>query len=524
MSRQTPSTAWSELERVALLGTRRDALQMPDIAPALDELLAGLQHGDSEHLLLSAAGTLDLYEQIGRMPARLRPDSRVQALQEIKPACPPQAAVYIAQMLEGPLRDLLPEFLAEMQKAGFRLPETFLPNLLAYAEKRPKVRPLILPVLGRRGRWLAAQHQRWAYAAVDPASWPSIRSAWEEASKVQRASLVAQIRAENPGQGRALVENTWRGEDDQRRVLLIKELETGLSIADEPLLESALDDRSHLVRRKAAQLLSYLPQSRYCRRMINFVPLYLSWTPDQTRQIMVSLPVVTPEMRRNGIIGVKSSVAARVRGQEIIQLISGVPLDYWTESWEADPWAIARAIPTTAWPRTLTSGFSTAAVRQNNALWAQALIDELGITQVTKKMIPTLEQRELRAYTLRAISDLSGAEIDKDSTLITILRSWPGAWDMEIAARMVAVFSVYFRATADKKVPNNLIREVFLKLGRHAEPDLHERAAEMLNDPQKLGPWRNAAVEFLHTLRFRRDMINALLSKPPRFEEVTSGE
>jgi hypothetical protein len=485
---------------------------MPEIAPALDELLAGLQHEDPEHLLLSSAGTLDLYEQIGRTPARLHPDRRVQAPQENKPACPPQAAVYIAQMLEGPLRDLLPEFLAEMKKADLRIPETLLPNLLAYGEKRINLRSLILPVLGRRGRWLAAQHPRWAYAAVDPGSWPSIRSAWEEASKAQRASLVAQIRAENPDQGRALVENTWRGEDDQRRLLLIKELETGLSMADEPLLESALDDRSRLVRHRAAQLLSYLPQSRYCRRMIEFAPLYLSWTPDQTRQITVSLPDVTPEMRRNGIVGVNSTVAARVRGQEIIQLISGVPLDYWTESWGVAPWAIARAIPTTAWPRTLTSGFSTAAVRQNNAFWARALIDELGVTQVTKKMIPILDRQELRAYTLRAISDLNGVEIDKDSTLIAILRTWSGAWDVEIAARMVAVFSHYFQATAGKKAPNNLLREVFLKLGRHADPDLHERAAEILGDPQKLGPWRSTVVEFLHTLRFRRDMINALFT------------
>jgi hypothetical protein len=512
------------MERVALLGTRRAALQMPEIAPALDAMLSGLQNGDAEQILLSAAGALDLYEQIGRLPARLRPDTRERAPREDTPSCPPHAALYIAQMLEGPLRDLLPEFLDEMQKSGLRIPETLLPNLLAYGEKRPKVRALILPVLGKRGRWLAAQHHRWAYAAVDPGSWPSIRSAWEDTSNVQRPSLVAQLRGENPAQGRALVENAWRSENDQQRLRLIKELATGLSMADEPLLESALDDRSRLVRRQAAQLLSHLPQSRYCRRMIAFVPLYLTWTPDQTRQITVSLPEVTPEMRRNGIVGVNSTVAARVRGQEIIQLISGVPLDYWTESWAVDPWAIARAIPTTAWPRTLTSGFTAAAVRQKNALWAHALIDELGITQVTKKMIHSLDRQTLRAYTLRAISELTGADIDKDSTLIAILRSWPGAWDVEMASRMVAVFSAYFQATADKKAPNNLVRELFLKLGRHADPDLHAYAAETLGEPEKLGPWRNTAVEFLYTLRFRRDMINALLTKPPRFEEVTSGE
>ena len=94
-------SAWSELERVALLGTRRETLKIPGITPALDSLLSGLKNGDAEHILLSSAGTLDIYEQIGRTPARVKPDLRALAPQETLPACPPHAAAYIAQMLEG---------------------------------------------------------------------------------------------------------------------------------------------------------------------------------------------------------------------------------------------------------------------------------------------------------------------------------------------------------------------------------------------------------------------------------------
>jgi hypothetical protein len=516
MKRRTAPPAWSELEHTALLGTRRAALQMPAVAPALDALLAEIQGGDQEHILLGTAGTLDLYEQIGRLPARVRPDRWAGAPQEDLPACPPQVAAFITQMFEGGLHSLMPEFLGELRKANLRLPETLLPNLLAYGAKRSNMRPLVLPLLGNRGRWLAAQHDKWGYAAVDANSWPSIRAAWEKATQAQRPALVAQLRVENPGQGRALVESTWRAENDQVRLLLIKELETGLSMADEPLLETALDDRSRMVRRRAAQMLAQLPPSRLCRRMIDYVPLYLAWTPGQTRQIAISLPDVTPEMRRNGIVGTNSSVIARVRSEEIIQLISGVPLDYWAENWTADPRTIVRAISTTAWPRTLTSGFSAAAVRQKDSQWARAIIDELGLTVVTKKLIPVLEERDLKALTLRALNDAAGLELSRESDLLTILRSWPGSWDRELAAQILVVFARHFRATADLKMPHHLARDAFLQLGRKAYPALYETAVHELAEPQKLGPWHKPAIEFLRTLRFRRDMLAALQRIPPR--------
>lgn len=508
-------SAWSELERVALLGTRRESVHIPDVAPALDALLSSLNREDGEHALLSIAGTLDLYEQIGRMPGRLRPDSAARAPQESMPACPPHAASYIAQMLEGPLRNLMPEFLQELQKQGMRLPDTLLPNMLAYGHKRTMVRPFILPVLGRRGRWLAGHHQSWTYATVDPGSWSSIRSAWEQASAAQRSSLVSQIRAADPAQGRALVESTWRGENDQQRLLLIKQLETGLSMEDEPLLETALDDRSRLVRRRAAELLSHLHDSRLCRRMIDYVPRYLSWTPEQTRRITISLPDVTPAMRRSGIVGANSKVPARVRSQEIIQLVSGVPLDYWTDSWKIEAREILRAISTTSWPRTLTAGLSLAAVRQSDPLWARAIVDELGITAATAKLIAVLEYRDVKAQTLRALNETDVAEIAKDDPMIAIIRRWPGPWDVELGARLVEAFAGHFRATADSRAPSHLVREVFFKLARQAEPDLFSNAARQLGDSEALGSWRNTAVEFLHILRFRHDMLDALVQNPP---------
>ena len=509
-----PPTAWGEMERVALMGTRREQSVLPEIAPALDDLLAGLSGAGAEHALLGAAGTLDLYEQIGRIPARSRPETGAQAPPETMPPCPPRAAGCLAQMLEGTLSGLMPEFLHEMHRAGMRIPDTLLPNMLAYGYKRAAMRRPIVAVLGRRGRWLASHHDSWNYAAIDSGKWSSIRKAWEDAPAAQRPHLVAQLRAENPEQGRALVESVWRGENDQRRLQLIRQLEIGLSMADEPLLESALDDRSDLVRRKAAEIVACLPDSRLCQRMIGYVPRYLAWTPQETRQITVSMPPVTPEMRRNGIIGMKNQTAARVRSQEIIQLVGGVPLAYWREQWDADARVILRAIPTTSWPRTLTSGFCQAAVRQNDAGWAQAIIEESGITNITAKLIPILDAQMVHGLMLRTLNETESGEFPRNSALVSLLRRHNEGWDLALSRRLLDHFVCQFRTTSDARGPNHLVRELFLKFGRQADPALFDYAVTALGSPEKLGCWRNTAVEFLHALRFRREMREALFQKP----------
>ncbi|MFN2135339.1 MAG: hypothetical protein ACK2UK_05255, partial [Candidatus Promineifilaceae bacterium] len=102
-------SAWSELEQTGLLGTRRADLRLPPISPPLDTLLASLRSDDKAHDLLRAAGTLDLYEQIGRAPGRLQPEFSPPLPPETRPACPPDIGHYLAQLLDNRLRDLLPE-------------------------------------------------------------------------------------------------------------------------------------------------------------------------------------------------------------------------------------------------------------------------------------------------------------------------------------------------------------------------------------------------------------------------------
>ena len=506
---------WSALVHTALLGTRREAPPAPRPAPGLEPLLeqmAAMTGAGAERRLLGLAGALDLYEQIGRAPARGAADGRPGPLADDDlPICTPAAADALAQLLEGPLRKLLPEFLGRLAAQQRRAPPALLPNLLAIGAKTAAMRPAILPVIGRQGRWLAARNPEWAYAAASSSGWSGLHRIWANSTAAQRSALVQQLRATDPERGRALFENSWRAENDHTRLRLIKLLAEGLSMADEPLLETALDDRSHLVRREAAEMLSCLPDSRLSKRMASYVPAYLTWTPKRQHAISISLPVVSPAMRRDGIIGLVSKEAARVRSQEIVQLVSAVPLETWEAIW-GPPRTVVAATRHTLWPRTLITGLATAAIRQRDPVWAGELVRAQALMPSTNRLVPLLAAQDLHDLAVQALSATGGVEaLDRRGPLITLLRLWPGPWPAELAAQITAGFTAHFLAGTEGRTPDALLRSTLQNAALTFPPEFAEAAQELLAPVLAgEGAWRAAAAEFVYTLRFRRRMLESL--------------
>ncbi|MCP4422950.1 MAG: hypothetical protein GY803_00515 [Chloroflexi bacterium] len=504
----------NELTKIALLGTQRTALpELGDSSP-IGELLAALDGDKPEQKLLKMAGTLGLYEQVGQLPQQIAhiPDSWQAPPPDERPSCSPALAMRLSLMLDGRFRNLLPECLKALNQAGLRLPDALLPNFLEHGGKSSLIRPSLLPVIGRRGRWLAAQNDAWAYASTAVEHWDSLTKLWAARARAARHSLLRQLRHTHPRLARELLESAWKSEPQASRSSFIRLLEFGLSIEDEPFLEAALDDRDFQIRRKAAELLTYLPQSRLCQRMAQASRLFLRWEPKDERQIVVTFPVkISDQLARDGVNRDVGKNAARGRARQLMQLVSAIPLDWWEKRFGATPEEIMLALETSRWPRTLTQGLTTAVQRQKNVDWALALLKHAKFVNVAGKLIPILPLEECEAITKRLDEepDTEPSAL-KDSPLLRVLRHWQQPWDEEMGRFWIDFVAREAENDAEDK-PGPFLRAAVKNFARVCPPQLADTAVQTFTPLTHSRPgWRMTLNEMTAVLTFRQAMYDEI--------------
>ena len=337
-------TGWDELVAAALVGTARRT--PPGVClPGIDVT------GEPEAVVLAGGAALGLYRQAGWRPPQDPEPLPPPGPAEDRPPCSVAAAERLDAILGGRFRPVLPEWLALVASAKRIVPPDRLPPLLDVATAAPSLRSLTLAVAGHRGRWLAAVNTAWAWAGGGDTT------AWGTGSRAARRLLLAQTREVDPDAARALLESAWTTETGEDRAAFIGALATGLSMADEPFLEAALDDRRKEVRQAAAELLSRLPGSRLAQRMAERARALVG------ADLAITLPAeVDPAMARDGIVA-KPPAGTGVRAWWLQQVVSATPLDVWPpEVVEHEP------------PPLLRRAWATATVRQGNVAWARALL------------------------------------------------------------------------------------------------------------------------------------------------------
>lgn len=431
-----------------------------------------------------------------------------------RPPCSAALANRLAGMLDGIHRDLLHECLTAMDQANLCLPVALLPDFLERGQKTPLMRPFLLPVLGGNGRWLAAQNPAWTYAAPESESWEGLMKQWRSGSKTDRHALLRQLRHGKPALGRALVASTWKSEAAPNRISFIRLLEIGLHIADEPFLEAALDDREVQVRRKAIELLACLPQSRLCQRMIANSQQLLRYFPGQTYQIVPTIPIpINDEMVRDGVpllaANLNETMLARARSQQLTQIIGAIPLEHWTEIWQAAPETIVQAAQASRWPRTLTQAMASASQRQNNVTWALALAKHSDFNATAVKTVPVLTLNAARELLYGFRDELDEAlPLHKDSRLLPFLRNWPHAWDAEMVAFWTTL--LVQQIEGDEK-PTPYLRTAVKQFARACSPESIDGVITAVSPLSDDHPgWKTVLNELIRILRFRREMYEEI--------------
>ncbi|MEZ4664958.1 MAG: DUF5691 domain-containing protein, partial [Caldilineaceae bacterium] len=321
-----------------------------------------------------------------------------------------------------------------------------------------------------------------------------------------------QQRLRDPAAGLRLLQSTWKSEDATRRAGLIGALETGLNIADEPFLETALDDRLSAVRKKAAELLACLPASRLCRRMIKNTAELFHWEPETADKIRLNFPdEFAPAIFRDGVIKRPGQDLARIRSNQLIEIVGAIPLDHWATTWDATPQQILDARAASQWPVSLLRGFAVAAERQRRVDWAKLLLRADNFGPNTLRLIAILPLSDFAALAQELDAQLPTDEIiTKETVLVKVLRKWEGPWTLPLIQLWLPRLRAYIAQDVESKTPDVILRSTLRQMARQIAPVHITAAIDELRSMVQENIWRPAILEALSILTFRRRMLEGV--------------
>lgn len=392
---------WAALQQSALVGAERLALPaiftqgIDRTAPASQQALqaALLQPADSKaQQLLRATAVAAVLERAGWRPAQ--PDATVVAAALPPPAAESRPAPQgepllrlLGEVLQGNAPELLALALASLDEAGQRLPYALLVDALHQGRQSVELRQWLTPVLGERGRWLAAQNPQWAYAhGVQETA--DAEQIWQEGSLEQRVALLQQQRATDPAGARARLEASLKELGARERAPMVQSLARGLSADDEALLEKLLGDRSKEVRESAASLLARLPHSPHSQRMGAALQAMLS--QDAQGEWQIEPPQEGhKDWERDGVTLQPPAYIKGHRAWWLQQLVELTPLDFWHQQLKKTPEQLWEWSRRSDWKSALRQGWIAALRAQRDVRWLP-LIQSMESDSRSSDVLPLL--------------------------------------------------------------------------------------------------------------------------------------
>ncbi|MET7327676.1 DUF5691 domain-containing protein [Nonomuraea sp. NPDC005650] len=408
-------TGWEELASTALVGTDRRPYQgdlLDDAAVEVARRRAGRQTGAAAPQEAQDASP----EERGAAPdARVDPAGAQVAPGEERVAVGRRAAERLVRIMGGEHERLLPEWLAAAAATGRRVPPYVLPELLDRGRRDRSIRVHLGVLAGQRGRWLAGLNPAWDYLLEEPTG-----ETWELGGAADRRAHLRTLRTADPERARQLLESTWERETPDDRAEFVEVLADGLSMDDEPFLESALDDRRREVRQAAANLLTRLPGSRMSQRMAERARACVTVS---RKVIAVEAPrACDKDMERDGIRP-KPPRGIGERAWWLQQILARAPLSIW-----GHPPATLLTMRIPDWDAEVKAAWVRAAVLQKDPEWARAMFGWDPIADLLESLPPG-EQQELAADFVK--------KHDLDSQLIMVLGGVSSHWREGLATAVL---------------------------------------------------------------------------------------
>jgi len=223
----------------------------------------------------SSESPATVLSRAARASARSRAGLKPATSSATLPPCPidptptvsTNAAAILDRLLNDPDFGLLEEWATLAQRRNLRVHDRAIPDLMHWWARQPQRSEVVFAVMGERGKWLASLNPDWRKPVALSEIPANADDLWQTGTPAERGALLTTIRRHDTPRALTLVQATWAtdGADERRR--FVEALLVNATMADEPFLEAALDDRSKVVRRSAASALLTIPGSRLRQRL-----------------------------------------------------------------------------------------------------------------------------------------------------------------------------------------------------------------------------------------------------------------
>lgn len=429
--------------QIALLGTNKihkfPIAEQGSIGSLCSDLMA--IEGDAPSKILRIAGSLALVSRCGYLPSVLPVKQGHKKSSQI--AAKPDPV--IEEILKnGPMR-LQAELLDHLNELGQRLPSKFLTLALDMGRSDIAIREKLIPVLGRRGKWLASQNKSWSYASGDFMSEKSeLTNQWTHGTLAERLVWFEMERNRDPLAARNLLQNEFSSLPASERVFFIKAMEISLGHEDEEFLNIGLRDRSKDVRFVASCILAKLPESAYSQRMVNRINALLSL---HNQWIIEAPDLLTPDATwKEDQIETQKSPQERLgdRAFLLAQLISKIHPAWWIEKLKMSPESLLEWSSKSTWKDAIQQGWMEAVSNHPDADWAVALL-----AQVSEARRSSYQDRLLAGISLekmeerwRVIPNKKSEMIRMSQEILTICpagKNLSDAFSMKLSDRICSI-------------------------------------------------------------------------------------
>jgi hypothetical protein len=533
----TKVDVWQELLQTCILGSgRRQAdIQAQGI---LGEFLADMQKnaahaveeqsassGEEDRILMALSAT-SIAMRAGKAPlnAAALPAPPAPCAAERHQYCGPYSLTLLNHAMadQSPGGDrvrlnLIRDWLAFCLAQNKIIAPEYLPRLLDFAADKEPLHQLLAQSGGNHFFWLLDLNHRWkeAYKTIVPGaiSDDSLIDKIELGIDSERSVALKALRKTNPDKARDCLVALWSKEQAEQRLSLLKAMETGLTLADEPFLQDiALADRRKEVRRQAANMLAALPGSRLLTRMQERASGFVKVVGGRTLQI--TLPAALDDSMLRDEIQDNITVDSRI-GQKagwLYQIVSLVDPAFWYGHTGLSAGAFIQLLQSNEeWSLPMVLGLLNASALHHNSEFQDAIIsfEEIHLTESLpgKAFLQALPAEKLERLVLAKLP--RWAQTDRRSAPRLDLWYYLELVDFQWSESFSVALVQFIIKEIKEKVP--VFGHTFFSNAANFGLRMHVAAGKYLNGlnlaGEEIDTWaRNGLERFIDTLRLRYEM------------------